>query len=132
MRRERTTTPFGFKTFRYCGNCSILQRTGLERLLKENSRDSAWNLSGTQTKRRSMLRSTVFLSKKPRPCLMIRYLRPFPDPKHFVGESRYIIIGISRFGQLLVVAHTDRGEKIRIISARKATRQEKRFYEEGS
>jgi uncharacterized DUF497 family protein len=54
----------------------------------------------------------------------------FPDPDHSIGESRYIIIGVSRFGQLLVVAHTDRGEKVRIISARKATRQEKRFYEE--
>lgn len=56
----------------------------------------------------------------------------FPDPNHSIKESRYVIIGISRFGQLLVVAHTDRGEKIRIISARKATKQEKRFYEEGS
>lgn len=55
----------------------------------------------------------------------------FPDPDHSVGESRYIIIGISRFRQLLVVAHTDRKEKVRIIGARKATRQEKRFYEEG-
>lgn len=55
----------------------------------------------------------------------------FPDPDHSIGESRYIIIGLSRFGQFLVVAHTDRAEKIRIISARKATRQEKRFYEEG-
>ncbi|MBD0386712.1 MAG: BrnT family toxin [Nostoc sp. C3-bin3] len=54
----------------------------------------------------------------------------FPDPDHSIGESRYIIIGVSRFGQLLVVAHTDRGEKVRIISARKATRQEKRFYEQ--
>jgi uncharacterized protein len=54
----------------------------------------------------------------------------FPDPNHSIGESRYIIIGVSRFGQLLVVAHTDRGEKVRIISARKATRQEKKFYEE--
>ncbi|WP_081402924.1 BrnT family toxin [Scytonema hofmannii] len=56
----------------------------------------------------------------------------FPDPDRSIGESRYIIIGISGFEKLLVVAHTDRGEKIRIISARKATRQEKRFYEEGS
>jgi uncharacterized protein len=56
----------------------------------------------------------------------------FPDPDHSIGENRYVIIGVSRFGQLLVVAHTDRGEKVRIISARKATRQEKRFYEEGS
>lgn len=56
----------------------------------------------------------------------------FPDPDHSTGENRYVIIGISRFGQLLVVAHTDRGDKVRIISARKATRQERRFYEEGS
>lgn len=56
----------------------------------------------------------------------------FPDPDHSFGESRYVIIGLSRFGQLLVVAHTDRREKVRIISTRKATRQEKRFYEEGN
>ena len=54
----------------------------------------------------------------------------FPDPDHSIRESRYVIIGLSRFGQLLIVAHTDRGEKTRIISARKATRQEKRFYEQ--
>ncbi|MCC5643097.1 BrnT family toxin [Nostoc sp. CHAB 5824] len=47
-------------------------------------------------------------------------------------ESSYVIIGLSWFEQLLIVAHTDRGEKIRIISARNATRQEKRFYEQGS
>lgn len=56
----------------------------------------------------------------------------FPDPDHSVGESRYVIIGVSRFGQLLIVSHTDRGAKVRIISARKATCQERRFYEEGS
>jgi len=55
----------------------------------------------------------------------------FPDPNHSIGESRYIIIGISRFGQLLIVAHTDRLERVRIISTRKATRQEQRFYEQG-
>ena len=56
----------------------------------------------------------------------------FPDPDHSIGESRYVIIGLSRFGQLLVVAHTDRETKVRIINARKATRQERRFYEQGS
>lgn len=56
----------------------------------------------------------------------------FPDPDHSIGENRYVIIGVSRFGQLLVISHTDRGEKVRIISARKTTRQERRFYEEGS
>ena len=55
----------------------------------------------------------------------------FPDPKHSIGESRYVIIGLSRFGQILIVAHTDRADKIRIISARKATRHEQRFYEQG-
>jgi uncharacterized protein len=56
----------------------------------------------------------------------------FPDPDHSIGESRYVIIGLSRFGQLLIVDHTDRGEKTRIISARKATRQERTFYEQES
>lgn len=56
----------------------------------------------------------------------------FPDPDHSVGEDRYVIIGMSKFGQLLVVSHTDRGNRTRIISARRATRQERRFYEEGS
>jgi uncharacterized protein len=47
----------------------------------------------------------------------------FPDPDHSIGESRYVIIGLSRFGQLLI----DRGEKVRLISARTATRQERDF-----
>ncbi|MGL5080422.1 MAG: BrnT family toxin [Microcoleaceae cyanobacterium] len=54
----------------------------------------------------------------------------FPDPDHSIEESRYVIIGVSRFEQLLMVAHADRGETIRIISARKATRPERRFYEQ--
>jgi uncharacterized protein len=54
----------------------------------------------------------------------------FPDSDHSIGESRYVIIGTSVSGLLLVVAHTDRDNCIRIISARRATRQEKRFYEE--
>ena len=56
----------------------------------------------------------------------------FSDPDHSFGESRYVIIGISGLGQLLVVSHIDRGHCTRIISARKANRQEKKFYEEGS
>jgi uncharacterized protein len=56
----------------------------------------------------------------------------FPDPLHSIGESRYVIIGISRFGKLLIIAHTDREDKIRIISARAATRQEQRFYEQSN
>jgi uncharacterized protein len=56
----------------------------------------------------------------------------FPDPDHSFGESRYVIMSVSSFGQLLIVSHTNRGAKVRIISARKATRKERRFYEEGS
>ncbi|NJM64648.1 MAG: BrnT family toxin [Acaryochloris sp. RU_4_1] len=56
----------------------------------------------------------------------------FPDPDHSIGESRYVIIGLSCYGQLLVVAHAERGDRIRIISARKTTSKEQRFYEEGN
>jgi uncharacterized DUF497 family protein len=56
----------------------------------------------------------------------------FPDPDHSIDESRYIIIGTSGLGLLLVVAHTDRDDRVRIISARRATRQERRFYEQES
>ena len=56
----------------------------------------------------------------------------FPDPDHSIGENRYVIIGMSRLEQLLVVSHTDRENRTRIISARRATRQERRFYESGS
>jgi uncharacterized DUF497 family protein len=54
----------------------------------------------------------------------------FPDPDHSHGEQRYLTIGISSKGRLLVVAHTEEEEVIRIISARRATRSERRFYEE--
>lgn len=56
----------------------------------------------------------------------------FPDPEHSIGENRYVIIGMSESGNLLVVSHTDRENCTRIINARSATRQERRFYEEGS
>ncbi|NMF65904.1 BrnT family toxin [Brasilonema octagenarum UFV-E1] len=55
----------------------------------------------------------------------------FPDPDHSIGESRYVTIGLSRYDRLLLVSHTDQDERIRIISAREATRRERRFYEEG-
>jgi uncharacterized DUF497 family protein len=54
------------------------------------------------------------------------------DPDHSEKENRYIIVGTSRLGQLLIVAYTERGENIRIISARRTTRRERKQYEEGS
>ena len=53
------------------------------------------------------------------------------DPDHSEDEERLITFGISPAGQLLVVSHTERGETIRIISARIATQSERRIYEEG-
>jgi len=55
-----------------------------------------------------------------------------PDPDHAVGEERFVIIGMSRERKLLVVVHTVRGVRIRLISARTATRHERRKYEETS
>lgn len=46
-------------------------------------------------------------------------------------EERFITIGMDALGRVLVVVYTWRGESIRLISARKATRQERKQYEEG-
>lgn len=55
----------------------------------------------------------------------------YPDPAHSKGEHRHVTIGRSRLGRTLVVAHAEREDTIRIISARLATPRERRFYEEG-
>jgi len=55
----------------------------------------------------------------------------FPDPDHSFGEERYVIIGLSSANRILIVPHTDRADRVRIISAREATRNERRFYEDG-
>jgi uncharacterized DUF497 family protein len=55
-----------------------------------------------------------------------------PDPAHSQMETRFVILGRSHQGRLLVVVHTERGDNIRIISARLASRHEKKQYEEAS
>lgn len=54
----------------------------------------------------------------------------FPDSDHSISERRFLTIGMSAPGRLLVVAHTEQGQTIRIISARPVTRHERKFYEE--
>ncbi len=54
------------------------------------------------------------------------------DPLHSESEDRFIIIGKSYKNRLLVVVHVDRGDRIRIISARKATKKEREQYEENA
>ena len=53
------------------------------------------------------------------------------DPDHSIGEFRYVTFGISGRGRLLVVAHTEQNETVRIISARLASKRERIIYEEG-
>jgi uncharacterized protein len=54
-----------------------------------------------------------------------------PDPDHSRYEERYVTFGVSESGRLIVVSHTEEGETIRIISARKASKGERELYEEG-
>lgn len=53
------------------------------------------------------------------------------DPDHSIGECRFLTIGQSTMYRLLVVSHTERNGQVRLISARLATRQEKKSYESG-
>ncbi len=53
------------------------------------------------------------------------------DPDHSEDEDRFVTFGVSNEGRLLVVGHTERREVVRIINARRATREERKIYEEG-
>ena len=53
------------------------------------------------------------------------------DPDHSVGEERFVTFGVSERGRLLVVAHTEEDDTLRIISARVASKGERKIYEEG-
>mgnify|MGYP001555219702 CR=1 FL=1 len=52
------------------------------------------------------------------------------DPDHSQSEDRYVLLGETYQGRLVVVIHTDREETVRIISARLATRKERKSYEQ--
>ncbi len=54
----------------------------------------------------------------------------FADPEHSDEEARFITLGMSDRGRLLMVSHTDRNDRTRIISARVANRRERKTYEE--
>ena len=55
-----------------------------------------------------------------------------PDPLHSEDEERFVQIGHSHSGRLLVVVHAETGNRIRITSARTATRKERRCHEENA
>ena len=54
------------------------------------------------------------------------------DPLHSDSEDRFVTIGLSADSEMLVVVHVDREDRVRIISARHATRRETRNYEQGT
>ena len=54
------------------------------------------------------------------------------DPLHSEDEERFVLIGHSHRGRLLVVVHTERGDRVRVITARPATARERREYEENA
>jgi uncharacterized DUF497 family protein len=54
----------------------------------------------------------------------------FPDDDHSTSERRFLIIGVSAPGRLLVASHTEERDTVRIISARLVTPRERKFYEE--
>jgi uncharacterized DUF497 family protein len=56
----------------------------------------------------------------------------FFDDEHSLDEERYITLGLSNRGRLLMLAHTEREGRIRIISAREATKKEEKFYAEAN
>jgi uncharacterized DUF497 family protein len=58
------------------------------------------------------------------------YSSTVPDPDHSRDEARYLTFGISKAGRFLAVSYTERGDRIRLISARTMTARERRAYEQ--
>ena len=67
---------------------------------------------------------------RPPPCSVIRWLARLLTPDHSIDESRFVTIGQSAEGRLVVVVHADREEDVRIITARCAMAGEKRKHAE--
>jgi len=55
----------------------------------------------------------------------------FDDSEHSIGEDRLLTFGTTRTGKLVIVSHTERNRKMRIISTRLMTKQERNIYENG-
>ena len=54
-----------------------------------------------------------------------------PHPDHSIDEYRFVTLGVSSTGRLLTINHTEQDDTIRIISARRSTKEERQIYEEG-
>lgn len=89
-----------------------------------------WALLGMLARLRQTDASTGSSSLRQPPLSTTLCQSPSPIPTISLGEQRYLLIGLTQRGRLVVVAHIERGNDIRIISARAATRRERQTYEE--
>jgi uncharacterized DUF497 family protein len=86
-----------------------------------------WNLNEILTKTNSIRKSTKLILKKLLKSFVIQFIE-IADTRFDYGETRYIAIGSNSQMVIISVVYTEREGKIRIISARRANKQEKRLY----
>src|SRR6266850_6925403 len=90
-----------------------------------------WIVSGMKQRRRAILRSTESRLKKLPLSLLTHSILISMTRTHSANEHRYLIIGASREGRLLIVSYTERDDVVRLISGREVTSAERKAYEEG-
>ncbi len=88
-----------------------------------------WTFEWDEDKARENLRKHKVSFEEAQTVLMDPWSITIPDPDHSVDEERFIDLGTSVRGRVLVVVYTEPGENIRLISCRKAMPSERRKYE---
>jgi len=87
-------------------------------------------LKPTQSKLPKILKSTKSVSEEAASVFGDPMAYTFADPDHSVGEKRWLTFGVSALDRVLAVIYTERRGKVRLISARRATKYERSIYEE--
>lgn len=100
-------------------------------LLSESGYNQAMKIEWDPKKARSNLRKHRVSFEEAATAVSDPLATTGADPDHSVTEDRYVTFAVSTRGRLLVVAHTEEHETIRIISARLASKGERKLYEEG-
>lgn len=90
-------------------------------------------MNGTKIKTKSTKRSTAYQFETAQEVFYDSGAVLFDDPDHSVGEERFLIIGMVKSSKICIVSHCykDSDNIIRIISAREATKNERKIYQEG-
>ena len=87
-----------------------------------------WSLNGIPVKSRITIKSMALIFLEAATVFDDPLSITYPDPDHSRDEERFIIIGQSKLGRLLIVAHMDRADGTRIISDRAVTNRERKLY----